>query len=293
MNRKSFIKALALLPLTATAMKLKALNKLTTNLADTDMMPVLFLGHGSPMNAIEENEFVNGFRTIAGQIPKPVAILCISAHWETRGTYVTAMETPRTIHDFGGFPKELYEVQYPAPGSPELARETQSIVSNSEVKLDDSWGLDHGAWSVIKHLYPKADVPVIQMSLDYRQAPQDHYALAQQLTPLRKKGILVIGSGNMVHNLRMVEWDKLNENFGFDWALEVNAAIKHFILNGDHTSLIRFRSLGKAFDLAIPTPEHYLPLLYTLALTSEQEAIHLFNDKALAGSITMTSVKIG
>ncbi len=256
-------------------------------------MPVLFLGHGSPMNAIEENEFVTGFRNVGKEIPKPSAILCVSAHWETRGTWVTAMEHPMTIHDFGGFPKALFDEQYPAPGSPELARETKSIVKKTEVGLDERWGLDHGAWSVIKHLYPDADIPVIQMSLDYYQKPQFHYELAQELSSLRKKGILIIGSGNMVHNLRLVAWEKLKaDNYGYDWALEASEKMKQFILSGDHQQLINYSSQGKAFELAIPTPEHYLPLLYTLALQGEDEKVSLFNDKAVGGSLTMTSVKI-
>ena len=230
MDRKTFLKSLALLPLTATAMKLNALNKITEPMSNTAKMPVLFLGHGSPMNAIEESEFVTGFRNIAREIPKPSAILCVSAHWETKGTFVTAMENPPTLHDFGGFPKELFAVQYPAPGSPDLAKQTKSIITKTEVGLDDKWGLDHGAWSVIKHLYPHADIPVIQMSIDYSQTPQYHYELAQQIKSLREKGVLVIGSGNMVHNLRMVAWKQLNENFGFDWAIEANEKMKKFIL---------------------------------------------------------------
>src|ERR1041385_6133247 len=170
MDRKQFLKSLAVLPLAGAAMKLNELNKMTGPFDSTEQMPVLFLGHGSPMNAIEENEFVQGFRKIGKEISKPNAILCVSAHWETRGTFVTAMEKPTTIHDFGGFPKELFDVQYPAPGSPELAKETKTLIKKTEVGLDDKWGLDHGAWSVVKHLYPKADVPVIQMSLDYYQA---------------------------------------------------------------------------------------------------------------------------
>lgn len=275
-------------------MKLNALNKITNPLPSTDQMPVLFLGHGSPMNAIEENEFVRGFREIGEAIPKPQAILVISAHWETKGTFVTAMEQPRIIYDFGEFPPELYQVKYPAPGSPKLALETKSIIRKTEVGLDQSWGLDHGAWSVVKHLYPKADVPVIQMSLDYSQPPQYHYDLAKELASLRKKGILIIGSGNMVHNLRMVAWDKFNvDNFGYDWALEASEKIKKYIVSGDHTPLIRYGSQGKSFELAIPSPDHYLPLLYALALKGEDEKVTLFNDKAVAGSLTMTSVSIG
>lgn len=274
-------------------MKLKELNKMAGSLSSTEKMPVLFLGHGSPMNAIEENEFVEGFRKIAAKIPRPNAILCISAHWETRGTFVTAMENPPTIHDFGGFPKELFEVQYPVPGHPDLAKETQSLIQKTTVGLDEKWGLDHGSWSVIKHMYPQADIPVIQMSLDYYQNPQYHYELASELKSLREKGVLIIGSGNMVHNLRMVAWKQLNETFGFDWAMEANEKMKQFILKDDHQSLIQYQKQGKPFQLAIPTPEHYLPLLYSLALKDNNEEVVLFNEKAVAGSLTMTSVKIG
>lgn len=255
-------------------------------------MPALFIGHGSPMNAIEDNEFVQSWREIGESLPKPKAILCISAHWETRGTYVTAMEKPRTIHDFGGFPRTLYDVQYPAPGSPALAMEIQQIIKKTEVGLDEKWGLDHGAWSVIKHFYPEADVPVIQLSLDYYQTPESHYDLAKQLALLRNEEILIIGSGNMVHNLGMVAWDKLNEDFGFDWAQEALQKMKDAIVNGNHKSLIDFKSQGRAFDLSIPTAEHFLPLLYVLALKNKDEKVSLFNDKIIGGSLAMTSVKI-
>ncbi|GIL21885.1 MAG: dioxygenase [Bacteroidota bacterium] len=275
-------------------MSLHTLHTISTAFEPTEKMPVLFLGHGSPMNAIEENEFVAGFRQAGRELPKPKAILVVSAHWETRGTQVTAMQNPRTIHDFGGFPKALFDVQYPAPGSPELAQETKNTVTKTEIGLDHAWGLDHGAWSVVKHLYPNADVPVIQMSIDHFQSPAYHYELAQELASLRKKGVLIIGSGNMVHNLRLVAWNKLNTpNFAFDWALEASDKMRQFILAGDHQALINFSALGKSFQLAIPTPEHYIPLLYALGLKTEDEPIRLFNDKAVGGSITMTSVKIG
>jgi 4,5-DOPA dioxygenase extradiol len=275
-------------------MKLNDLNKMTEAFENTEPMPVLFLGHGNPMNAIEDNEFVQGWRRIGKTLPRPNAILCISAHWETRGTYVTAMEKPRTIHDFGGFPQKLFEVDYPAPGSPELAKETQRLIRKTEVQLDEQWGLDHGAWSVIMHLFPKADVPVIEMSLDRFQPAKYHYELARDLAPLRRKGVLIIGSGNMVHNLRMVAWDQFHvDNYSYDWALEASSKMKQYLVEGKHQNLINFKSEGKAFDLAIPTPEHYLPLLYTLALKEDHEPLSLFNDKAVAGSLTMTSVKIG
>ena len=274
-------------------MKLTDLQKMTLPYGTTAPMPVLFAGHGSPMNAIEENDFVNGFRKAGETIPRPNAVLCISAHWETKGTFVTAMDKPRTIHDFGGFPRALFEVQYPAPGSPELAEETRRLVKTTDIGLDDRWGLDHGAWSVIKHFYPKADIPVIEMSLDYSRPAQYHYDLAKELAPLRKKGVLIMGSGNMVHNLRMVAWDGLNTPFAFDWALEAAQKMKNAILSGDHRPLIDFSAQGRAFDLAIPTPEHFLPLLYALALKEEDEPISLFNDQPVGGSLTMTSVRIG
>lgn len=275
-------------------MKLNDLNKTAESYKSTDKLPVLFVGHGNPMNAIEENEFVTGWRNIGKTIPKPNAILCISAHWETRGTFVTAMEKPKTIHDFGGFPMELYGVNYPPPGSPELAGETKTLIKKTEVGLDDKWGLDHGCWSVVKHLYPNANVPVIQLSLDFYQSPQYHYDLSKELSSLRKKGVLIIGSGNMVHNLGMVSWEKLEEpGYGYDWAIEANEKMKNYILSDDHKSLINYKLQGSAFNLAIPTPDHFLPLLYALALKEENEKIEVFNDKAVAGSLTMTSIKIG
>ncbi|MGE0079350.1 MAG: 4,5-DOPA dioxygenase extradiol [Bacteroidales bacterium] len=274
-------------------MKLNELNSLTDSLKNTSKMPVLFLGHGSPMNAIEENEFVQGFRNVSSKIETPQTILVVSAHWETQGTRVTAMEQPTTIHDFGGFPEELYQVQYPAPGSPKLAKEVQGMTKTTEVRLDDKWGLDHGAWSVIRHMYPKADIPVIQMSLDYYKSPQQHYELAKELAKLRDKGVLIVGSGNIVHNLRMVHWQKLNENYGYDWAIEANNKIKKFVIEGNHRELINFSKQGKAFDLAIPTPDHFLPLLYALALQDKKDEISIFNDEPVGGSLTMTSVKIG
>ncbi|MDX8340602.1 4,5-DOPA dioxygenase extradiol [Draconibacterium sp. IB214405] len=294
MERKQFLKTvMAAVPLTVAGMKLNALNKITESLENTPKMPVLFLGHGSPMNAITENEFVQGFRKVSSEIEKPKAIVVVSAHWETQGTRVTAMEQPSTIHDFGGFPQELYEVQYPAPGMPELAQEVKDMVQTTPVHLDDKWGLDHGAWSVIRHMYPEADVPVIQLSLDYRKTPQEHYELAQELNKLREKGILIVGSGNNVHNLRMVHWGKLNENFGFDWANEANSKMKELILNGNHQDLINYSKMGRAFQLSIPTPEHYLPLLYALALQDKKDEISIFNDEPVGGSLAMTSVKIG
>lgn len=296
MNRKEFLKLsvplLASVPLITSAMNLQSFSKMSKDFPSTPPMPVLFLGHGSPMNAIEENEFVQGFRKIAATLPKPAAILCVSAHWETKGTYLTAMEKPRTIHDFGGFPKALYEIQYPAPGSPDLALQTKSLLTKTEAGLDLQWGLDHGSWSVIKHLYPNADVPIIQMSLDYTRQADYHYELASQLSALRKKGILIIGSGNMVHNLGMVAWNRLNESYAYDWAIEASDTMKKAILDRNHQPLIQYQSQGKAYELAIPTPEHFYPLLYVLALQSDKDRVSLFNDRPVAGSLTMTSVII-
>ncbi|MFZ0282106.1 MAG: 4,5-DOPA dioxygenase extradiol [Bacteroidales bacterium] len=273
-------------------MKLDNLKKFTGPTDSTLKMPVLFLGHGNPMNAIEENEFTQGWSNIAKTLPVPVAILCISAHWETRGTLVTAMEKPKTIHDFGGFPEELYRVQYPAPGNPELAGEMKNLVTKTQIGLDEKWGLDHGCWSVLKHLYPGAHIPVLQMSLDYNLSAQQHYDLSGELKTFRKKGVLIVGSGNMVHNLGMVAWGKQNDNYGYEWAIEAGETMKKHILSGDHDKLIRYEKQGRAFDLAIPTPEHYLPLLYVLALKDEDETVSIFNDKPVGGSLTMTSLKI-
>ena len=262
----------------------------------SEQMPVLFIGHGSPMNAIEENEFSRGWKEAAAKIPRPTAILCVSAHWETWGTLVTGMEKPRTIHDFGGFPRALFEAQYPAAGSKWLAEETRRVVKDVLVNLDEDWGLDHGAWSVLRQMYPEADVPVVQLSLDYTKTPQAHYDLAKELALLRQQGVLILGSGNIVHNLRRVVlpggWGDFNQPFGLDWALEASALLKRLIDADDHQSLINYPELGAAVQLAIPTPEHYLPLLYALALKQEGEGISYFNDKPLAGSLTMTSLLI-
>ncbi|WP_374107569.1 4,5-DOPA dioxygenase extradiol [Flavobacterium cyclinae] len=261
---------------------------------EEEKMPVLFIGHGSPMNAIEDNEFSRRWKQMGKDIPLPKAVVVISAHWLTKGTMVTAMPNPKTIHDFGGFPQALFDLQYPAPGDPELAGEIQKLITNPAVELDHDWGLDHGTWSVVKHMYPDADIPVLQLSIDYYKPAAYHYELAKQLLALRKKGVLIIGSGNMVHNLRMVAWDKLNEpEYGFDWALEMNDIFKNKISNGFHKELIQYEKLNKAATLAVPSPDHYYPLLYILALQTDNDKVEFFNDKAVGGSLTMTSVKIG
>lgn len=273
---------------------LNELHRISQSFPNSEKMPVLFLGHGSPLNALEENQFVTGFREIAKTLPKPNAILCVSAHWFTNGIKVTSMEMPRTIHDFSGFPKELYEVQYPAKGNPALAKETKELLSPTFVELDEKWGLDHGAWSVIKHLYPNADIPVVQLSIDYTKPVQFHFELAQKLNSLRHKGILIIGSGNIVHNLGLVDFKNFDkDNYGFDWAIEARETINNYLFDGNYQPLINYEKQSKAFQLAIPTPDHYLPLIYALGLQQKGENLSLFNDKLVAGSLSMTSLKIG
>jgi 4,5-DOPA dioxygenase extradiol len=260
----------------------------------TESMPVFFVGHGSPMNAIEHNEFTKSWQEIGMIVPKPKAILCVSAHWETLGTRVTAMKKPRTIHDFGGFPQKLYEVEYPAPGNQSLATEIKDNIKNSDVALDESWGLDHGAWSVIKHIYPGAEVPVLEMSLDYNKSPLEHLELASELSNLRKKGVLIIGSGNMVHNLGMIAWNHAGDpEYGYDWSIEANDIFKRLIISGNNKDLASYKNLGREVQLAVPSPDHFLPMLYALALKEENEVVTFFNDKAVMGSLTMTSFRIG
>ena len=272
---------------------LKDLAKATDDLAERGKkMPVLFMGHGSPMNGIEENEFSEYWAKLAKEIPQPEAVLCISAHWLTRGTHVTAMPNPKTIHDFGGFPQELYEVQYPAPGKPGLAKEVSSIVQSTNVGLNHDWGLDHGTWTVARHMYPEANIPVVQLSIDFYKPAAFHYKLAEELASLRGKGILIIGSGNMVHNLRMVDWQNMNTpDYGFDWAKEMNEIFKTNIEKADHQALIEYQNLGSAARLAVPTPDHYFPLIYALGLQNSKDEIEFFNDKYVGGSLSMTSVK--
>lgn len=276
-------------------MTLSALHTLSNQLPKNgQLMPVLFIGHGSPMNGIEDNEFSRNWSALGKEIPTPKAVLVVSAHWLTRGTHITAMREPKTIHDFGGFPKELFQVQYPAKGDPELAVETRQLVKSTTIGLDHEWGLDHGAWTIIRHMYPKANIPVLQLSIDYGKDLTYHYQLAKELLDLRKRGVLIVGSGNMVHNLRMVAWDKLYEpNYGFDWAHAMNTRFKELILEDNHKALINYSSLGKEALLAIPTPDHYIPLIYILGLKQANEKVRFFNDQAVGGSLTMTSVIIG
>ncbi len=275
-------------------MNLNDLQNLSSSFPTTQRMPVLFLGHGSPMNAIEENQFVQGFRKAASEIPKPNAILCISAHWYTAGTKVTAMDLPQTIHDFGGFPQALFDVQYPAPGNPGLAKETADLLAPVMVEEDHQWGLDHGAWSVIRHMYPDADIPVIQMSIDYTKPPQYHFDLAKRLEKLREKGVLIIGSGNIIHNLRLIDWRNINTvGAGWDWAIEAREKTNQWLLEGNFNAIVNYHQQGTSLQYAVPSPDHYLPLLYSLGLKQPSEDLSLFNDELIGGSLSMTSVKIG
>lgn len=252
-------------------------------------MPVLFIGHGSPMNAIEDNEFSRAWIATGKSLPQPKAILCISAHWETNGTKVTELKKPKTIHDFYGFPPELYAMQYPAPGSPELAQRVRDLAESTGIEPDISWGLDHGSWSVLARLFPKADVKVNQLSLDVTKPPQFHYDLGSQLKTLRKEGVLIIGSGNLVHNLGMVAW----EDTAFDWAMEYDARIKQWILDDDHEPIIHYEKHGRTAEMAVNSAEHYEPLLFILGLKEKGEPVQFFTEKATYGSISMRSVRIG
>jgi 4,5-DOPA dioxygenase extradiol len=276
-------------------MNFDSLHSATNTLKSTAPMPVLFVGHGSPMNAIEINEFSDKWRVLGKELPRPSAVLCISAHWETRGTQVTAMQHPETIHDFGGFPQALFDVSYLANGNPELAKQIRQEMTGANIGLNVDWGLDHGCWSILTHIYPDANVPVLQLSLDYTIGAQNHFNLAKQLAFLRSKGVLIIGSGNMIHNLRQLRFSPtlgLNEVFGYDWALEMTDLLKQKIMDEDYNALINYEKLSLAARLAIPTTDHYYPLLYALALRTKDDNVSFFNDKILAGSIGMTSVLI-
>lgn len=272
-------------------MNLKSFSKLFEEEEDKEkekIAPLFFVGHGSPMNAIEDNEFTKGWSTQAKNIDKPKAILCISAHWETQGTKVTAMKTPQTIHDFGGFPEELFNTQYPAPGSPTHAKEITEQVKKTTVLEDHAWGLDHGTWSVLKPMFPEANIPVMQLSIDYTKNLQYHYDLAKELAFLRKKGVMIMGSGNIVHNLSKAVW----KDAAYDWTIEFDTKIKEAIIAEDHKKIINFESLGDSAKLSVPTKEHFIPLIYILGLKEKEEKVTFFNEKNTMGSISMRSLKI-
>jgi 4,5-DOPA dioxygenase extradiol len=256
-------------------------------------MPAIFFGHGNPLNALLRNHYTAGWAAIGNSLRRPRAILCVSAHWYFPATAVTAMAAPRTIHDFGGFPRELYEVQYPAPGSPELAARVRDLLAPVSVGLDESsWGLDHGTWSVLCHVFPDADIPVVQLSIDETQPPQFHYELAKHLAPLRDEGVLIVGSGNLVHNLHTYAWGK-REVEAFDWAIRFEQQARKFLLNGDDAPLVGYDSLGRDALLSVPTPEHYLPLLYVIALRRAGEEVTFPVEGFDGGSISMLTVRIG
>ena len=259
---------------------------------ETPQMPVLFVGHGSPMNAIEANTFSLEWQKLGTELPRPNAVICISAHWLSKGTFITAMDKPKTIHDFYGFPKALGAVQYPAPGSPELAAITVENIHSVQVQKDmGAWGLDHGSWSVLKHIYPAADIPVLELSIDHTKDLNWHYAFAKELAALRRKGVLIVGSGNIVHNLRIMDWSRQNE--GYDWAVEANSFIKEMIVNNNVEALSDAGKFNAEMQLAVPTPEHYIPMLYALALKEKKEGLSFFNDQLVMGSISMASFIIG
>jgi len=255
-------------------------------------LPAIFFGHGNPMNALDQNVYTAGWRRIGGELPRPTAILCISAHWYGPGTGVTVSTSPRTIHDFGGFPRELYQVQYPAPGDPVLARRVQQLLQPLPVTLDDGWGLDHGAWSVLRHVYPDADVPVVQLSIDETQPAQWHFEIGRRLAPLREEGVLIAGSGNLVHNLHAYAWGR-HQPEPYDWAVRFEAEARQMMLAGEVAPLIGYERLGRDALLAVPTPDHYLPLLYVLATRQKNEPVSFPISGVDGGSISMLTARVG
>lgn len=254
-------------------------------------MPALFIGHGSPMNVLQDNQFTQSWQRLGAQIPRPKAILAISAHWTTRGTAVTAMEAPATIHDFGGFPQELFDIGYPAAGDPALAARVRALLAPTPVQMDQSWGLDHGSWSVLCKMYPAAEVPVVQLSIDLTQDAAYHLDLGRRLAPLRDQGVLIIGSGNLVHNLHTLSWDGTAP--ALDWALRFNHSMRDCLLANDRAQLLNAMTADPDARLAVPTPEHFLPLLYIVGSRQADETITLFNDVIELGSIGMLSVGFG
>jgi 4,5-DOPA dioxygenase extradiol len=255
-------------------------------------MPAIFFGHGNPMNALQRNAWTEGWANIGNTIQRPSAILCISAHWYLPATMLTGMAAPRTIHDFGGFPRELYQVQYPAPGDLLLARRVQELLSPLPVRLDNSWGLDHGTWSVLVHVFPEADVPVVQLSIHETHSPAFHFQLARRLTPLRDEGVLIVGSGNLVHNLHTYAWGRQMPE-PYDWAVRFETTAKELMLGGEFEPLVQYETLGRDAVLSIPTPDHYLPLLYVLATKREDDAITFPVEGVDGGSVSMLTVRVG
>jgi 4,5-DOPA dioxygenase extradiol len=258
----------------------------------TNSMPAIFFGHGNPLNALQRNEWTEGWAALGNSLPRPRAVLVISAHWYLPATLVTAMAQPRTIHDFGGFPRELFEVEYPAPGDPAMAKRVQSLLAPLSVGLDNSWGLDHGTWSVLCHVYPEADVPVLQLSIDETQTAEYHYEIAKRLSPLRDEGVLIVGSGNLVHNLHTYAWGR-HPVEPLEWAVRFEKSARELMLSGIHEPLINYETMGRDALLSAPTPDHYLPLIYVLALRRENEAVSFPVEGFDGGSISMLTVQIG
>lgn len=255
-------------------------------------LPAIFFGHGNPMNALMHNPYTDAWRRVGAEIARPRAILSISAHWFVPGTGVTVSTAPRTIHDFGGFPRELYQVQYPAPGDPALARRVQELLAPLAVTLDESWGLDHGTWSVLTHIYPAADIPIVQLSIDETRPPQFHYEIGQRLAPLRDEGVLIVGSGNVVHNLHAYAWGRHLPD-PYDWAVRFETEARGLLLAGDVRPLVDYESLGRDALLSIPTPDHYLPLLYVVGARQRGDAIAFPVEGVDGGSISMLAVRVG
>ncbi len=249
-------------------------------------MPVLFVGHGSPMNAVEDNSYTGAWRGIVERIPKPEVIISVSAHWYTKGTRIMNEGNPKTIYDMYGFPDELYEVSYNTAGAPGMAEVCRELIT-TETRYDNTWGIDHGTWSVLVHMYPGRDIPVFQISIDAGAPPEAHYKIGRELRALRENGCLIFGSGNIVHNLRLVDWHKANK--GFDWAYEFDEYIYENILNGKHENILKFNGLGNIARLAVPTPDHFYPLLYALGASGEDDKISVYNKSCELGSLTMTS----
>jgi 4,5-DOPA dioxygenase extradiol len=255
-------------------------------------MPAIFFGHGNPMNALLSNPYTEGWSALGTAIPRPKGILCISAHWYVAGAALTLNTAPRTIHDFGGFPPELYRVSYPAPGDPDLARRTQKLLAPLPVELSESWGLDHGTWSVLKHVYPQADIPVVQLSIDETRAAPYHYEIGKRLAPLRDEGVLITGSGNLVHNLHAYAWGK-HAVEPYDWAVGFEQRARHLLLAGEHAPLIGYEKLGSAATLSVPTPDHYLPLLYVIGAREQNDPIAFPVEGIEGGSVSMLTVRVG
>lgn len=290
MKRDEFIKSLSALFLTG-MIDLKTFGNAMNEHSPSQRMPVLFIGHGNPMNALYDNPFTRSLNKLGKEMPRPKAVLVVSAHWLTRGTFVHSSPAPKTIHDFGGFPDELFKVQYNAPGSPEFAKQAKENIHSTNVQLDTDWGLDHGAWSILKHIYPAADIPVFQLSIDFSKPAEYHYNLAKELSALRDKGVLIIGSGNIVHNLGRVSWE--DPTAKYDWSIEFDEKVKGFVNNHQHKELIEYEKMGKAALLSVPTNDHYLPMIYTIGLQQKNEPVIQTYESIEMGSISMRCFKIG